>query len=135
VVGVAEQHQIGQVGAPAEQPVPHVVGVQAFDAGLGAPGSGAAAVAAQQRPSLRGGRTALAPTYGQGLVTLFEHDDGGGFAEHAARLRARDRRTALEVGAPRGGVVGENSGVDVHDDLASGRIAGAAVEVHAGVGQ
>ena len=52
VVGVAEEHEVGQFGAATEQPVPHVVGVQPFDAGLRAAGAGAAAVAAQQRPAL-----------------------------------------------------------------------------------
>ena len=135
VVVVAEQHEVGQFGAPAVEPVPHVMGVQAFESGLRAAGTGTAAVAAQQRPPLGLGRAAPAATDGEGLAPLLQHDYGGGLAEHAAGLGAGDRGAALEEGAPGGGVVGEHAGVDVHHDLASWRVAGPAVHAHAGLGE
>ena len=135
VVGVAEQYEVGQFGAAAEQPVPHVVGVQAFDAGLRAAGPGAAAVAAQQRPALGLGGAPLAAADGERFAALLQHDHGGGLAEHAAGLGAGDRRAALEVGAAGGGVVGQHVGVDVHHDLAARRVAGPAVHGHAGLGE
>src|SRR5687767_7555555 len=99
VVGVAEQHEVGQVGAPAVKPVPHVVGVQAFDAGLRAAGPGAAAVAVQQCPALPRGGAAPAAADCEGLASSLEHDHGGGLAEHAAGLGAGDGGAALVVGA------------------------------------
>ena len=135
VIGVAEQHEVGQVGAAAVQPVPHVVGVQPFDAGLRAAGPGAAAVAAQQGPALGGGGAALAAADGQRFASLLQHDHGGGLAEHAAGLRAGDRRAALVVRASGRGVLGEHVGVDVHHDLATRRVTGAAVDAHAGRGE
>ena len=68
VVDVAEQHQVVDVGRPAEQPVAHVVGVQALDARLGAARPGAALVAAQQGAPLRLGGAAPAPSHPQRLT-------------------------------------------------------------------
>ncbi len=135
VVDVAEEHEVGQLRASTEQPVPHVMGVEALDPRLRAAGTRAAAVAAQQRPALRPGGAALAATVGEGFASLLQHDHGGGLAEHAARLRACDRRAALEVRASGRGVVGEHVGVDVDHDLASRRVPGPTVHGHTGFGK
>ena len=135
MVGVAEQDEVGQLGAPAEQPVPHVMGMEAFDAGFGAAGPGASAVAAQQCPALRFRGAPPAATDGERFPTLLQHDHRGGLAEHAAGLGAGDRRPALEVRPAGGRVVGQHLRVDVHHDLAPGWIPGAAIHGHAGLGE
>ena len=60
----------------------------------------------------------------QRLAALLEHRDDGRLAEHPARLGAGDRRAALDVRPAGGGVVGEDGGVDVDDDLAARWVAG-----------
>ena len=93
--------RLASVGASAVEPVPHVMGVQAFDAGLRAAGAGAAAVAAQQGPALGLGGAAPAAADGEGFAALLEHDHGGGLAEHAAGLGAGDARGRLRSGRGR----------------------------------
>jgi hypothetical protein len=134
-VAVAQQDEVRQVGAAAEQPVPHVVGVQTFDAGLLAARTGAAAVPAQEGHALSLGGAPFPPTDGQGLAALFEHGDHGCLAQHPPGHGRRQGRPALEIRAAGRGVIGEDGGVDVHDDLPARWIAGAAIGVHGGLGQ
>jgi hypothetical protein len=84
---------------------------------------------------LRLGGAALAAADGEHLPAAFEHDDGGGLAQHPAGLRGRQRRAALKVGAAGGSVVGQHVGVDVHHDLPAGRIPGPPVDVGGDPGQ
>jgi hypothetical protein len=122
VVPVAQEDEVRQVRAPAEEPVPEVVRVQALDAALRAPGARAAAVPAQKGGALCASGAPLPAADGQRLAILLEHGDDRGLAEHPASRRGRERRPALDVGAAGRGVVGQDGGVDVDDHLAAGRV-------------
>ena len=135
VVPVAQEDEVRKIGAAAEQPVPHVMYVQALDACLVAAGARAATVPAEQRPALRLAGSPLPAPQRERFATLLEHRHDSGLAQHASGHRRRERGATLEVRAACRGVVGEDGGVDVHDHFAAGRIAGSAAGVGGHLGQ
>jgi hypothetical protein len=135
VIPVAEQDEVRQVGASAEEPVAEVMGVQPFDPGLGAAGAGAAAVATHEGSALRLGGPPLPAAHCERFAALLDHCHDGRLAEDPPDVRPRECGPAFQVGATGRGVVGHDGGVDVHDDLAARGVTGAPVGVGGDLGR